>query len=73
MTPDHSYFHPIDLVASSAAVISMATPYWFPALKSVSETTALFLPLIGATVLLLQATYFILKIRALKKGKDLDK
>ena len=73
MTPDQPYLQPIDLVVSSSAVVSMATPYWFPLLKNASETTALFLPLIGATVLLLQAAYFILKIWAFRKGKDLDK
>lgn len=59
--------HDLTGVAAGAAIFS---PWWLPALQSVSTVFAAVLPIIGVAWLVLQITFKVIDWRARRKGRS---
>lgn len=46
-------------VSDGVAVGALASPFWLPWLQSLSEATAIFLPILGVAWLIIQMYYFV--------------
>lgn len=55
--------HPLERSTDVIAAAGVASPFWLPGLQSVSELSALLLPIAGVTWLLVQIYYHIKKNR----------
>lgn len=55
-----------EIVTDTGAVAAIASPWWLPALHSVSDVAALVLPILGVLWLLLQ---IIVKLHQVKQRK----
>jgi hypothetical protein len=55
-----------EIVTDTGAVAAIASPWWLPALHSVSDVAALVLPILGVLWLLLQ---IVVKLHQVKQRK----